>query len=92
MRYHYPGLVLIYHYNHRTVVTQPWKQYLEMEKQDSVSQKPWLTWKPTPEDPSVKPWLSWNAYMDNGDVEGNENKRIITHVMAACSRSGYLDR
>jgi len=63
-----------------------------MEKQDgtsleteSLAQKPWLTWQPTPEDPSIKPWLSWNAYMDNGDVRGDENKRIITHVMGACS-------
>ncbi|KAJ3534574.1 hypothetical protein NM208_g7481 [Fusarium decemcellulare] len=74
-----------------TVVAQPWKQWFEKEKQDAssfsleASEKPWLRWKPTPEDPSVKPWLAWNSNMDNGDLEGPENKRIRTHVMGACS-------
>lgn len=85
-----------------SAVSQPWKLWLEKEKEDAegsgsedmkcVPQNPWLSWKPTPQDPSVKPWLSWNAFMDNGDVDGDENKRVITHVMSACSRFDHLFR
>jgi len=71
---------------------QPWKQYFEKElaeketaSEEIVQKKPWLNWKPEPEDPSYKPFLSWNPNIDNGEV--NPMKRVWkTQIMGGCSR------
>lgn len=54
------------------------------EQGEEAKEKPWLTWQPTPEDPSLKPWLTWNTNIDNGDVDPNK-KIIKTQVMGTCS-------
>ncbi|KAJ4307561.1 hypothetical protein N0V84_012644 [Fusarium piperis] len=71
---------------------QPWKKWIEKEMSEKPKErsgnshetKPWLTWQPTPDDPSLKPWLTWNPNIDNGDID--QNKKIIkTQVLGGCS-------
>jgi len=50
---------------------QPWKMYLVAEKQAAEDQpggkeeRPWVDWKPNPNEPFAKPWIKWN--LDQGN-------------------------
>jgi hypothetical protein len=55
---------------------QPWKAWLEAERStnsDIKEARPWVEWKPNPDDPSEKPWLQWQRARaaEEGDPDPN---------------------
>ncbi|KAF8249053.1 hypothetical protein K440DRAFT_660562 [Wilcoxina mikolae CBS 423.85] len=46
------------------VLEQPWKKYWPPQADsrptdEELEAKPWLTWKPDPDNPNEKPWYTW---------------------------------
>jgi len=50
---------------------QPWKTYLAAEQEAADKQpggkeeRPWIGWKPNPNEPFAKPWIAWNLAHGN---------------------------
>lgn len=45
---------------------QPWRKWLPKDEVP-CSDKPWIGWKPDPQNESAKPWVDW---VKSGGIEG----------------------
>ena len=38
---------------------QPWRKWLHSDNTEPSADKPWIGWKPDPQNESDKPWVEW---------------------------------